>query len=117
MGGSGNHLLVGDEAALPALMWRLDSLPRTAQAIVVVEVESPDDRPALTGPDALTVFWVYSDPCWSTRTLNDILKGLFLPQEALQAWISCGREQCRLICTQLVEDHGVHPERLCISAF
>ncbi len=117
MRGSGNHLLVGDEAALPALIWRLDSLPRSAQAIVVVEVESPDDRLALSGPDALSVFWVYSDRRWATRTLNDILKGLFLPQESLQAWVSCGREQCQLICAQLVEDHGVHPERVFVSAF
>ncbi|MBP2158870.1 MULTISPECIES: siderophore-interacting protein [Asticcacaulis] len=113
----GPHLLIGDEAALPSLAWRLETLPRHTTAIVVAEVATPDDRPALTGPDNLSVHWVYRDTRWATRALNDVLKGLFLPQNRLQAWISCGREQCRLIRDQLIDDHGVQPRHIFVSAF
>jgi NADPH-dependent ferric siderophore reductase len=111
------HLLIGDEEALPSLVWRLETLPRHTTAIVVAEVATPDDRPALNGPDDLRVHWVYRDKPWATRALNDALKGLFLPQNRLQAWISCGREQCRLIRGQLIDDHGVQPQHIFVSAF
>ena len=111
------HLLIGDEEALPSLVWRLEALPRQTTAIVVAEVATPDDRPVFTGPDDLTIHWVYRDRPWATRALNDVLKGLFLPQNRLQAWISCGREQCRLIRAQLIDDHGVQPQHIFVSAF
>jgi NADPH-dependent ferric siderophore reductase len=117
MRGTSPHLLIGDEAALPSLAWRLETLPRHATAIVVAEADTPDDRPALNGPDDLTVHWVYRDGLWATRALIDVVKGLFLPQVRLQTWISCGYEQCLLIRAQLIEDHGVQPDHIMVSAF
>ncbi|WP_443747747.1 siderophore-interacting protein [Asticcacaulis solisilvae] len=102
----GNHLLIGDTAALPALMRKLDGLPAGARAIAVIKAEY-DERPQVgTGAD-LSVHWADE-----YRGLNDVVRGLFLPQDQLNAWVACEATEARLICTQLVEDHGVDPSRL-----
>lgn len=41
------HLLVGDETALPAIGRRLEELPATAKAIVVISTQRADSRVAL----------------------------------------------------------------------
>jgi len=99
----GNHLLIGDAAALPALKRRLDALPAEARAIAVIKAEY-DERPQV---DADAVYWADDH-----RGLNDVVRGLFLPQDRLNAWVACDAAEARLICAQLVEDHGVDPARL-----
>ena len=102
----GNHLLIGDAAALPALMRRLDALPPDARAIAVIKADY-EDRPQVGADADLAVYWADDH-----RGLNDVVRGLFLPQDQLNAWIACDAAEARLICAQLVEDHGVDPARL-----
>ncbi len=102
----GNHLLIGDAAALPALMRRLESLPSGARAIAVIKADY-DERPQVGEDAGLSVHWADDH-----RGLNDVVRGLFLPQDGLNAWVACEAAEARLICTQLVEDHGVDPGRL-----
>ena len=45
------HLLIGDETALPAVSRRLAELPAGTRAVVVVEVDGPDDAIALPTAD------------------------------------------------------------------
>ena len=102
----GNHLLIGDTAALPALMRKLDALPSNARTIAVIKAEY-DERPQVGFEAGLSVYWADE-----RRGLNDVVRGLFLPQDQLNAWVACEATEARLICTQLVEDHGVDPDRL-----
>jgi len=102
----GNHLLIGDAAALPALMRRLDSLPEGSRAIAVIKADY-EDRPQVDAEADLSVYWADDH-----RGLNDVVRGLFLPQDRLNAWVACEANEARLICAQLVEDHGVDPARL-----
>lgn len=53
-----DHVLIGDETALPAIARRLEELPAEARATVVVAVKDPSERLALTSPAALSVTWV-----------------------------------------------------------
>ena len=101
-----NPLLIGDAAALPALMRRLDSLPDGARAIAVIKADY-DERPKVGDDAGLSVYWADE-----YRGLNDIVRGLFLPQDQLNAWVACEATEAKAICTQLVEDHGVDPARL-----
>ncbi len=102
----GNHLLIGDTAALPALMRKLDGLPADARAIAVIKADYPE-RPQVRGEAELSVYWADEN-----RGLNEVVRGLFLPQDRLNAWIACEATEAKAICTQLVEDHGVDPGRL-----
>lgn len=105
----GNYLLVGDGAALPLLRARLRRLPAEAHAIVVVEAEAPLHFEAVA---RITLHRVSRHAAYGARTLNDLLRGLFLPQDGLRAWVSCHHDEARRICDQQIDDHGVRRERL-----
>ena len=45
------YLLIGDESGLPAIARRLEELPKTAKAVVVVEVANGAEQQELTAPD------------------------------------------------------------------
>ena len=53
------HLLIGDETALPAISRRLAELPAGTRAVVVVEVDGPDDATALPTAANATVTWAH----------------------------------------------------------
>jgi NADPH-dependent ferric siderophore reductase len=52
------HLLVGDETALPAIARRLEELPSSTRATVILQTDDPADRRPLRSPAALQVQWV-----------------------------------------------------------
>ena len=53
-----HHVLIGDETALPAIMRRLEELPRGVKATVIVEVGDEAARPTLASAADLEVIWV-----------------------------------------------------------
>lgn len=53
------HLLVSDEAGLPALSAALESLPDDAIAKVFIEVTGPEDELDLTAPAGAEITWVH----------------------------------------------------------
>lgn len=55
------HLLVGDDAALPAIRQSLAALPGDAQGHAVVEVGSAAEELPLPAPDGVAVRWLHRD--------------------------------------------------------
>lgn len=53
------HLLVGDEAALPAIRQALETLPSDAAGHVVVEVDSAAHEQELATPSEMSVTWLH----------------------------------------------------------
>jgi len=53
------HLLVGDEAALPAISAALEALPGDAVGKVFLEVAGPEDEVELSAPAGVDVAWIY----------------------------------------------------------
>lgn len=53
------HLLVADEAGLPALSAALEALPPNAIGQTFIEVAGPEDELALTAPAAVQIQWVH----------------------------------------------------------
>ncbi|MFT4088882.1 MAG: siderophore-interacting protein [Gordonia sp. (in: high G+C Gram-positive bacteria)] len=53
------HLLVSDEAGLPALAAALEALPAAAVAKVFIEVSGPEDELELTAPAGADITWVH----------------------------------------------------------
>ncbi len=105
---AGAWLLIGDDAALPFIRQLIGRL--TNVRVIVLAEAGADERPVF-GPE-VTVHWVNREAESGPRTLNDALKALFLPQNALRAWVSCEARQAALIREQLIDDHGVHPSRI-----
>ncbi|EGD55669.1 siderophore-interacting protein [Gordonia neofelifaecis] len=53
------HLLVSDEAGLPALSAALEALPDDAVAKVFIEVAGPEDELVLTAPAGAEISWIH----------------------------------------------------------
>jgi len=75
------HLLVGDDSALPAIHRRLEELPASTRAIVIVGAPDAADRRELKSAAALDVTWVESGDA-----LVQTLRDLSLPEGEGYAW-------------------------------
>ncbi len=101
------YVMIGDDTALPAIGRRLEELPLGTPAFVAVEVDGPEDEIAFKTLADLTLHWVHRSARRGPRTLNDAVRGMFLPQNDVHTWVACEGEQAKLIREQLIEDHGV----------
>ncbi|MFV9475436.1 siderophore-interacting protein [Advenella sp. RU8] len=55
------HLLMGDETAIPAIARRLEELPASCKAIVIIKIASDDSKIPLQGQCDFEVRWVQQD--------------------------------------------------------
>ena len=53
------HLLVGDEAALPAICAALERIPAGRPVVALLQVDGPEDELKLPGEAALSAQWLY----------------------------------------------------------
>ena len=58
------HILAGDSSALPAIHRRLEELPATTRAIVVLDVPDPADRRPLSSAATLDLQWLPDSDTW-----------------------------------------------------
>jgi NADPH-dependent ferric siderophore reductase len=107
------HLLVGDDTALPAMARRLEELPASTRATVVIEVGSPADHIELASAAELTVQWVYrSEGVSAPHPLLEALRGISLPQGAVYAWVACESVQAKAVREYLLEAGTLNPRWL-----
>lgn len=107
MDGIGLHLLIGDETALPAIARRLEELPATTSAMVVVEVQ-PGFEMKLSSRANLQVVWVpRTDPNALTgEHLLGKLDELPFMKEGCFAWAATETQAVRAIRRYLIEGRG-----------
>lgn len=79
------HLLVGDEAGVPAIGAALAALPSDAVGQVVVLVDSADHEPPLTAPAGITVTFLHRDG--SDDQLEAAVRALDWPPGRVQAFV------------------------------
>jgi NADPH-dependent ferric siderophore reductase len=84
------YLLVGDETALPAIGRRLEQLPVGAKAVVIAEVEGPQEEQALTSEADLSLTWLHrgTAPAGTTALTDQALRALTLPEGDGYVWIA-----------------------------
>ena len=109
------HLLMGDATALPAISRRLAELPATTRAVVLLEVETPEDEIELTSAAQLSVTWVHRNPVngKAATTLADALKALAktgLPTGDFYAWVACESLAAKALRSQLIAENGANPK-------
>jgi NADPH-dependent ferric siderophore reductase len=95
------HLLVGDETALPAITRRLEELPPSTRAIVVLQVADAGDRRALPTAASLQLQWVND-----AGALLDAVRALALPPGEGYAWCAGEASAMTALRRVLVDEKG-----------
>lgn len=95
------HLLAGDDTALPAIARRLEELPVSTRAIVILQVADTHDRRPLHSAAALTAQWVDNE-----EQLIDTIRALQLPGGEGYAWCAGEAGTMAELRRILVEDKG-----------
>jgi NADPH-dependent ferric siderophore reductase len=106
------HLLIGDETGLPAISRRLAELPAGARAIVIGEVDGPDDEIAFTTRANASVTWVHRNGAAPGEgdAIAKKLATMKLPGGDYYAWVACESLVAKALRAQLIADHGANPK-------
>ncbi len=112
-----SHLLVGDEAAVPAIAATLEALPRDAVAEVFLEVESEEYRLELPTTTHTTVTWVHRDGRSHGVTLADAVRSAAHPGGTVQAFVHGNAHMVRDLRRYLFVEQGMDKTRVSISGY
>jgi NADPH-dependent ferric siderophore reductase len=113
------HLMVGDDAVLPAIAVSLSRVPAGVPVFAVVEVDGLEHRQPLDSPGDLEVIWVYrtagagEDPSLQL----DAVRALSLPGGQGHAFVHGEATTVRLIRRHLVLDRGMPAESLSATGY
>jgi NADPH-dependent ferric siderophore reductase len=110
------HLLVGDEAALPAIAASLLRVPAGAPVHAVIEVDGPEDEQDLPCPGDLRLDWLHR-PDQPTDALIDHVRKLTFPPGRVHAFVHGEAGAVKQLRGHLREERGVLPEQLSISGY
>jgi NADPH-dependent ferric siderophore reductase len=113
------HLMVGDDAALPAIA---ASLPRVAAGVpvfTVIEVDGPEHRQPLESPGDLQAIWVHRSggPGEDPSLQLDAVRALSLPEGQGQAFVHGEATTVRLVRRHLVLERGLPVESLSATGY
>jgi NADPH-dependent ferric siderophore reductase len=113
------HLMVGDDAVLPAIAVSLSRVPAGVPVFVVIEVDGPEHQQALDSPGDLELVWVYrsigagEDPLLQLEAV----RALSLPDGRGHAFLHGEATTVRRIRRHLVRERGLPAESLSVSGY
>lgn len=118
------QLLIGDEAALPAIAATLDRLPATTPVLVLAEVGGEGERIALprTGPE-VEVHWIHRDGAAYGERLLAVVDDLASPDRVArlgaqpQAFVHGNAEMIRVLRRHLFGTLGLPRGRVSVSGY
>ncbi len=111
------HLLVGDDAALPAIREALAALPASARGYAVVEVGTSEERLDLPCPEGVEVRWLHrGDP--DAPGLYDAVRALPWLDGRVEVFVH-GEAQAVMheIRPWLIAEHGIDRRTASISGY
>jgi NADPH-dependent ferric siderophore reductase len=105
----GRYLFAGDQSALPAIATCLESLPASARATAVVEIENAEEEQALASPAVIDGRWLHRSvgPDQLLGAVRDAAAGAHYDG----IWVACEAATMRAIRRALL-DASVPAERL-----
>jgi NADPH-dependent ferric siderophore reductase len=105
------YLLAGDETAIPSIARRLEELPASATAIVLVEIASPRERFGFETEAQLELRWLERGdaPAGSTHLLDEAIAELPLDGDGY-AWVAAEAETARRLRSHLRTERGLPQE-------
>jgi NADPH-dependent ferric siderophore reductase len=113
------YLLAGDESALPAIGRRLEELPATARALVVVEVADVAEEQRFDTRSRLETHWLHRDGAapGDPKLLLAALAGLKLPPGEGYAWVAAEAATAKASRRHLVDERGLAKQRVKAAAY
>lgn len=111
------HLLIGDESALPAIARRLEELPATTQALVLIETGDGAEVPALTSSARVQVQRLAHAGSGDDSALVAATRALQLPAGEGYAWAAGEARSIAAVRKVLVEQHGMDKGHIRAAAY
>jgi NADPH-dependent ferric siderophore reductase len=113
------HLMVGDDAALPAIAASLSRVPAGVPAFVVIEVDGPEHEQPLDSPGDLRLTWVHRSrgPGEDPALQLDAVSALELPDGQGHAFIHGEAATVRVVRRHLVLERGLPVASLSASGY
>lgn len=113
------HLLVGDEAAVPAIAAALDKLGDDAQAMVFLEVADPEHEQPLRITGKTSVTWVHRNEhgLGYGEALAQTVQATELPAGNLHGFIHGNAEMVKSLRRFLFVDKGIERSKVSISGY
>jgi NADPH-dependent ferric siderophore reductase len=113
------HLMVGDDAVLPAIAVSLPRVPAGVPVFAVIEVDGPEHQQPLNSPGDLDLVWVYrrmgagQDP----SLLLEAVRALSLPPGRGQAFVHGEATTVRVVRRHLVVERGLPTSALSATGY
>jgi NADPH-dependent ferric siderophore reductase len=113
------HLMVGDDAVLPAIAVSLSRVPAGVPVFAVIEVDGPEHRQPLNSPGDLDLVWVHrrTEAGEDPSLLLAAVRTLSLPAGRGQAFVHGEATTVRAIRRHLVLDRGLPPSALSATGY
>ncbi len=113
------HLMVGDEAVLPAIAVSLAHVPDGVPVYVVAEVDGPEDELPLQSPGQLALTWLHRRhrSGEASSPLLAALDSLDFPSGPVHAFIHGEADMVRAVRRYLVRDRRLPKEALSASGY
>lgn len=119
--GFADHLLIGDETALPAIARRVEELPAGVRATAVIEIEDASHRTELTSRAGLTVHWVYRDgaPRGDGRALTEqaLAVAACMDPADTHVWVATESAVARAMRPRLLAVNSFNPKHMKVAGY
>jgi len=110
------HLMVGDEAVVPAIAASLERVHEGVPVHVVLEVGGPEDEVALETPGDLRITWLHRR-AGADDALVEAVRALAFPEGSVHAFVHGEASAVRAVRRHLVVDRGISPDALSVSGY
>jgi NADPH-dependent ferric siderophore reductase len=108
------HLLVGDEAALPAIGAALEKIPAGTPVLTLLEVGGPQDHQPL--PGGVEPVWLHRDPARPDQ-LVDAVRAAEFPAGRVHAFVHGEAGFVRSVRQHLLRERGIARDALSVSGY
>jgi NADPH-dependent ferric siderophore reductase len=105
-------LLAGDDTAIPAISTILDALPAATRAIVILEVQDPQEEQALHSAAALEVTWLHRGSNQPDALLEQALRDFSLPSGDGRIYVGAESGAMRRIRQHLLRERGLDARQI-----
>ena len=113
------HLLAGDESAIPAIAAALESMPADTRGVALIEVDGRADHLDLAAPSGFGIEWLHrggAEPGTST-VLADALRSLPAAAPGTQAFVHGERGAMKALRPLLLDTWGIPRASPSLSAY
>lgn len=113
------HLLIGDEAALPAISSALESMPFGSRAKAFIEVDGPSEEQKISSSGDVEITWLHRNgaPAGSTDLIADAVKAMEWPQGSVQIFMHGEAGLLKSLRPHLLTERGAAKALASISGY